>query len=154
MQLLSKNSTKKYALETRSRLFSVQKELSPMTCDIKTVKLCLNKHAYFPRYAFTEDSLKTKITWNQFPGHIFYRIFKQKFLFCNNAQTGQILLSDYVYFRSTRPKVFCKKGVLRNFAKFIGKHLCQNLFFNKVAGKGIERHFAENMWLSNTFQGH
>ena len=25
-----------------------------------------------------------------------------------------------------------KKGVLRNFAKFTGKHLCQSLFFNKV----------------------
>ena len=25
-------------------------------------------------------------------------------------------------------------GVLRNFAKFAGKHLCQSLFFNKVAG--------------------
>ena len=29
------------------------------------------------------------------------------------------------------PNVFCKKGVLRNFAKFTGKNLCQNLFFNK-----------------------
>ena len=27
-----------------------------------------------------------------------------------------------------------KKGVLRNFTKFTGKHLCQSLFFNKVAG--------------------
>ena len=25
-------------------------------------------------------------------------------------------------------------GVLRNFAKFTGKHLCQSTFFNKVAG--------------------
>ena len=32
------------------------------------------------------------------------------------------------------PEVFCRKGVLRNFAKFTGKHLCQSLFFNKVAG--------------------
>ena len=36
--------------------------------------------------------------------------------------------------RRSRPKVFCKKGVLRNFTKFTGKHLCQSLFFNKVAG--------------------
>ena len=36
--------------------------------------------------------------------------------------------------RSSRPEVFCKKGVLRNFTKFIAKHLCQGLFFNKVAG--------------------
>ena len=28
----------------------------------------------------------------------------------------------------------CKKGALRNFAKFTRKHLCQNLFFNKNAG--------------------
>ena len=26
----------------------------------------------------------------------------------------------------------CKKGVLRNFAKFTGKHLYQGLFFSKV----------------------
>ena len=26
------------------------------------------------------------------------------------------------------------RGVLRNFTKFTGKQLCQNLFFNKVAG--------------------
>ena len=32
------------------------------------------------------------------------------------------------------PEVFCKKGVLRDFAKFTRKHLCQSLFFNKVAG--------------------
>ena len=31
-------------------------------------------------------------------------------------------------------EVFCKKGVLRNFTKFTGKHLWQSLFFNKVAG--------------------
>ena len=27
-----------------------------------------------------------------------------------------------------------KKGVLKNFLKFTGKHRCQSLFFNKVAG--------------------
>ena len=31
-------------------------------------------------------------------------------------------------FRSSRLEVFCKKGVLGNFAKFTGKHLCQSLF--------------------------
>ena len=30
------------------------------------------------------------------------------------------------------PEVFCKNGVLRNFAKFSGKHLCESLFFNKA----------------------
>ena len=36
--------------------------------------------------------------------------------------------------RSSRPVVLCKKGVLRHFAKFTGKHLCQSAFFHKVAG--------------------
>ena len=40
-----------------------------------------------------------------------------------------------VLYRSSRPEGFCKKGVLRNFAKFTGKHKCQSFFFNKVAGR-------------------
>ena len=36
--------------------------------------------------------------------------------------------------RSNRPEAFCKKGVLKNFIKFTGKHLFQSLFFNKVVG--------------------
>ena len=31
-------------------------------------------------------------------------------------------------------RCFVRIGALRNFAKFTGKHLCQSLFFNKVAG--------------------
>ena len=27
-----------------------------------------------------------------------------------------------IHYKSTHPKVFCKKGVLRNFPKFTGKH--------------------------------
>ena len=36
--------------------------------------------------------------------------------------------------KSSLPEIFCQKGVLRNFAKFTGKQLCQSLSFNKVAG--------------------
>ena len=31
-----------------------------------------------------------------------------------------------VKFRRSQPEMFCKKGVLRNFAKFTRKHLCQS----------------------------
>ena len=31
-------------------------------------------------------------------------------------------------------EVFCKKSVLKNFTKFLGKNLCWSLFSNKVAG--------------------
>ena len=36
--------------------------------------------------------------------------------------------------RSSPPEEFYKKGVVKNFAKFTGKHLRQSLFLNKVAG--------------------
>ena len=38
------------------------------------------------------------------------------------------------HYQEQPPEVFCKTRCLRNFAKFIGKHLCQSLFVNKVAG--------------------
>ena len=46
------------------------------------------------------------------------------------------LKSDtHVTYSSSRPEVFCKKGVLKNFSIFTGKHhLFQSLLFNKVAG--------------------
>ena len=37
------------------------------------------------------------------------------------------LVKDGDICRSSRPEVFCKKGVLKNFGKFTGKHLCQSL---------------------------
>ena len=36
------------------------------------------------------------------------------------------------------PELFYEKGVLKNFPKFTGKHLCKSLFFNKVAGLVLE----------------
>ena len=41
---------------------------------------------------------------------------------------------NQIPFRSSRPEVFHKKGVLRNVKKLTEKHLCQRLFFKKVAG--------------------
>ena len=32
------------------------------------------------------------------------------------------------------PVVFYKNSALKNLAQFTGKHLCQSLFFNKIAG--------------------
>ena len=34
--------------------------------------------------------------------------------------------------------MFCKKGVLRNFAQLTGKHLCQRPFFDKLAGMCLQ----------------
>ena len=39
-----------------------------------------------------------------------------------------------------------KKAVLRNFAKFTGKHLCQSLFFNKVASFTLATLLKKRLW--------
>ena len=63
-------------------------------------------------------------------------------------RTSVLLSWNYLskYFRNNRPEVFCKKGVLRNFAKFTGKHLCQSLFFDKVAGLRPGTLFKKSLW--------
>ena len=53
---------------------------------------------------------------------------------CHTSNNATILIFFLAVFRSSRPEVFCKKGALRNFAKFTGKHLHQSLIYNKVAG--------------------
>ena len=58
--------------------------------------------------------------------------------------------------RSSRPEVFCKKGILRNFAKFTGKNLRQCLF-NKVAGLSFPQtdnfHFEGTLLRGNFLAG-
>ena len=41
-------------------------------------------------------------------------------------------------YRNSRQRRSAEKGVLRNFAQFTGKYLSQILFFNKVAGLGLQ----------------
>ena len=40
---------------------------------------------------------------------------------------------------SSHTEVFCKKGLLRNFAKFTKKYFCESLCFSKVAGLKPEK---------------
>ena len=65
---------------------------------------------------------------------LIYALWKNETKLCE----AKVLFIYFIFLflddRSSRPEVFCEKGFLRNFAKFKGKHLCQSLFFNKVAG--------------------
>ena len=45
-----------------------------------------------------------------------------------------MVLGDQEISRSSHRRYSIKKSALRNFAKLTGKHLCQSLFFNKMAG--------------------
>ena len=65
--------------------------------------------------------------------------------FCFNATSVKYWKARTLV-RSSRPKVFCKKGVLRNFTKFTGKHLYQSLFLNKVAGLRPATLLKKRLW--------
>ena len=49
---------------------------------------------------------------------------------------------------SSCPEVFCKRGFLKNFTKFKGKHLCQSLTFNKVANLTPATLLKKRLWHS------
>ena len=52
-------------------------------------------------------------------------------------------------YRSSQQRFSIEKGVLGNFIKFTGKHLCQSLFLNKVAG--LRQHlFSKNAFFYGT----
>ena len=69
-----------------------------------------------------------------------------KFLFCiqqkvfwvcifpNFVLVQHIVVQKLVKTKSSHRQCSLRKGFLRNFAEFTGKHLCQCLYFNKVAG--------------------
>ena len=44
-----------------------------------------------------------------------------------------LLMGSKIVFQKAVVRRYSVKKFLRNFAKFAGKHLCQSLFFNKVA---------------------
>ena len=69
---------------------------------------------------------------------IFIRI-SQKFLTDRGAIHKRLLhfwlrVLGAINYRSSHQSCSVKIGVLRSFTKFTGKHMCQSLFFNNVAG--------------------
>ena len=82
----------------------------------------------------------------------------------STIKSNCILLLCHVRLRSSRQELFCKKVVLRNFAKFTGKCLCRVSFFKKrLWHRCFPVNFAKILrtsflteylrWLLLTFQG-
>ena len=76
------------------------------------------------------------------------------FLFCKyywlyNAfsKNWNSLIFQPPFFRSSRPEMFCIKGVLKIFTKFTGKRLCQSLFIKKeTLAQVFSCEFCEIFW--------
>ena len=55
-------------------------------------------------------------------------------------------ISRIATFRSSHQCCSVKKGVLKIFTKFTGNHLCQGLFFNKVASLSPATLLKKGLW--------
>ena len=73
--------------------------------------------------------------WKLFPRHSFHKILTFSVFVLEEGYTkAGLKVAGISLCRSSHQKCSVKKGVLRNVAKFTGNHLCQSIFFNKVAG--------------------
>ena len=92
-------------------------------------------------YFFSKcDQIRRKLRiWS----HLLKKSVIENFIFC---AVYKLATFRTAIFRNSRPEVFCKIGALRNFAKLTGKHLCQRLFFNKVAGLGSTTLLKKILW--------
>ena len=82
-------------------------------------------NTFFKKYTSKVEILQRRKTrlWN---------IFNISYFFKMLAKANKIKLSEefMVMWREEQPpEVFCKKSVLRNFAKFAGKHFCDRVSF-------------------------
>ena len=93
-----------------------------MTLLVNLIKYLSTKFTYLTHSPVdTRRKLDVHKTSRRRPGRYTHEKTRKTF--------GFLLFSEGVKWgRNSRQEVFCKKGVLENFAKFTGKHLCQNLF--------------------------
>ena len=72
-----------------------------------------------------------------------------KLLLTSDSWVNGVKMAPLIYIRNIVNEITeavvqrcsLKVSVLKNLAKFIGKHLCQSLFFNKVAGLGLQLYY-------------
>ena len=92
--------------------------------------------AIYPFKIFIKSSKRKKrleVCRNFQELHLIYSHFQFTWQFPKLEKERQKKRKKFT-FRNSLPKLFYKKAVLKNFARFTGKQLCQSLFFNKVSG--------------------
>ena len=107
------------------------------------VKTAINDCSLLAKYTFSylvgegassliinfEQVIKPFLVWNIY--FTFFLSVDDCPFYKRTIKSNCVLLLCHVRVRTSRKEVFCKKGVLRSFAKFTGKHFCQSLFFKK-----------------------
>ena len=92
------------------------------------------KHCKVLKY-YGQDCRITMIVFNCYLDREMYKVLK---FLTNNSSFLEISASP----KSSHKNCSMQKGIPRNFTKFTGKHLCQSLFFNEVAGlrRGLQHY--------------
>ena len=100
-------------------------------------------------------------------------IFSRKLLWCHKKQrttlhmfgssyrsSSSCLTNQWPWFRSRHQRCSIKKGVLKNFPKFIVKQLRHSLFLNKVVGLSLQLYSKRDsdtgvfLWILRNFKEH
>ena len=116
-------------------LYEIQWMFTKILLILKFFKRCMN---LTPGFLWANNLFKHTEHWTFVPELEKHHKILIEGKFCLGCIFPALSTCNLIYFkskyRSSHPKVFCEKGVLRNSAKFAGQHLCQSLFFNKVTG--------------------
>ena len=57
-------------------------------------------------------------------------LFDTKYFYFEEVFVLIVFVVDCIHYRSSHRRCSVRKGVLRSFVKFTGKHLCQSIFFS------------------------
>ena len=117
---------------------------------INTVGYINSRHVTSIRYQYFYDitafNFILTIQYNQWFTNIWCFRSKQYSALAISSDRVLSWIRFYLRYSNSRPEVFCTKGVLRNFTKLTGKHLCQSLFFNKAAGFSPPTLLKKKLW--------
>ena len=87
-----------------------------------------------------KSTSKQKLTWEELD------FLKKNFSLLQNIGKLAVFSNLWFLYRGSHQRCSVKKGVFRNFARFIGKHLSQSFFFNKVAALRPATLLIKRLW--------
>ena len=122
-----KKKEKKKKKETSSLAKTLVREGQCMLVSSRNTRSCLLRCSQNISHIFFLFSIVCTVTSNTKPDSKLFALIKNLIQF-------KTLLTRI--FRSSHRRCSVKKGVLRNFAKFTGKHPCQSLFLIKLQASG------------------
>ena len=125
------------------------------------ISLYLQEKAAVQEYLF--NKVVGLIVWKFMKKRLQHRFFLEYCKICRNCffyrtpsvaasvgltgfLTRLCFYSEAVVQRCSVKKVFCEKGVVRNFAKFTGKYLYRSLCFNNVVGLRPATLLKKRLW--------